>query len=427
MDNHDFLLCAICSGTFYKNRIRILRCDKLIKCIKCSEKFQEHYVTSNAHICIFNLSRYESNLCLKCFESTFFHPNGRKYECSSFLLFQRNDDKVIDNREIQRSQIQYPPQVSKPIDTYFKDFASVTNSAISRAPVQRKDVSCQYLQAEDANSCLSLDDQIVSDEFLEEGVDSKPIELDISPRNFQNRNFETTLTLGTINQERNTSDSDRNDTSGIFFLDSNPEDLNSVSTNALQAMSEIEGAVSDRRSSIRNNYYCPICEQNFISKTLKKAHDSEHHKGPQKCRKCDAVLKSKENLIRHLMTHSHKSTYECQICKGRFQSSSTLAMHMGQTHNMSKKKVQKRKIAERKLDRIRIAGQSRSSTHRLKTTPRCIICSRLFSMKRSVARHIRIVHKQEKNFVCARCQKTFSTKHNLNLHISKTHKKMTET
>lgn len=168
---------------------------------------------------------------------------------------------------------------------------------------------------------------------------------------------------------------------------------------------------------------CLICNLEFRTKALKRNHDVLKHEGPQQCQKCAAVLKSKENLIRHTHTHSENSKWICEICNGIFKKNATLSMHLGSVHAMSKKAICRRAVLQRQVNREKITGRkpkSRQSFPKSKLHP-CQLCKKKVSTKASLKRHHQIVHSNEHQFSCTYCLKKFSTSHNMGLHILKSH------
>ena len=87
---------------------------------------------------------------------------------------------------------------------------------------------------------------------------------------------------------------------------------------------------------------CHICAKTFVQATLLRKHVASAHVGERKfsCPYCPATFKRKDHADRHVTdTHSLVAElFECEICKGRFQSSSRLKQHAKLHHDQTARK-----------------------------------------------------------------------------------------
>ena len=87
---------------------------------------------------------------------------------------------------------------------------------------------------------------------------------------------------------------------------------------------------------------CHVCAKTFVQATLLRKHVASAHAGERKfsCPYCSAMFKRKDHADRHVTdTHSLVAElFECDICKGRFQSSARLKQHAKLHHDQAARK-----------------------------------------------------------------------------------------
>lgn len=142
-------------------------------------------------------------------------------------------------------------------------------------------------------------------------------------------------------------------------------------------------------------FSCSICTKSFNKQTSLDKHIAKHHS--YQCNICSLNFSTNSLLLEHVLTHSVddvKTEYDldvnfkCTQCDMSFLKARSLAMHM-KKHN---KKVKERFV--------------------------CDVCSKSFSLKTLLRRHLRI-HSTVKPYQCTKCPKTYSRQDQLTNHIKK--------
>lgn len=151
---------------------------------------------------------------------------------------------------------------------------------------------------------------------------------------------------------------------------------------------------------------CEKCNMTFITISEKQNHINVKHVNDYKCCKCGAMLKSAENLRRHMLCHSINAKHSCTLCKARFKHLRSLRLHL---LTCGKNVLAQSEMIKKK------------NKNCIKGLFMCAICGKRFSVKPSVSRHIRIVHHGERPHQCLDCGKCFTSKYNLGVHRMKAH------
>ena len=143
--------------------------------------------------------------------------------------------------------------------------------------------------------------------------------------------------------------------------------------------------------SDETKHECSICGKHIVHKENMKRHMQTHSTDrPHKCMVCSKSFKLKETLKQHMVTHAEKSE-SCFICQKRFHRKSDLTTHMT-VHTGEKNHV-------------------------------CTVCNKAFSQKAHLTVHIKLLHSEEKRepkekqHSCSLCQKQFCHKRGLKLHM----------
>ncbi|ENN80105.1 hypothetical protein YQE_03464, partial [Dendroctonus ponderosae] len=114
-----------------------------------------------------------------------------------------------------------------------------------------------------------------------------------------------------------------------------------------------------------NAYNCPHCNRAFNRKLRLTTHIKFMHEGaaPTPCPEpgCGKTFFRKEDIHRHLITHSGERPYECEVCKKRFAVKSSLRVHR--------------------------------NIHRKEAPVSCEVCNRAFIRKDCLMRHMRARHR----------------------------------
>ncbi|XP_072014426.1 uncharacterized protein [Amphiura filiformis] len=137
-------------------------------------------------------------------------------------------------------------------------------------------------------------------------------------------------------------------------------------------------------------YQCDHCEKCFTRNDHLKLHMRIHTKEkPYQCKYCHKCFAQKGNLDGHIRTHTNEKPFQCQYCQKGYITGGTLKVHM----------------------RI----------HTGEKPYKCEHCQKCFARRGAWKRHLG-THRTKQPFQCKYCQKGFSEKGDLNYHI-KTHTK----
>ncbi|KAJ8705103.1 hypothetical protein PYW08_012423 [Mythimna loreyi] len=132
-------------------------------------------------------------------------------------------------------------------------------------------------------------------------------------------------------------------------------------------------------------YKCDICQHSFYKKENLMKHIRTHTgEKPYKCEQCQRSFSQKGNLTNHNRSHTGEKPYKCEECQCSFSRKSYLISH--------------------------------TRTHTGEKPYKCEECQRCFSEKGSLKRHV-YAHTGEKPYKCDECQRSFSRKHDLTNHI----------
>lgn len=103
------------------------------------------------------------------------------------------------------------------------------------------------------------------------------------------------------------------------------------------------------------------------------------------CETCGANFRIKSQYKKHIKSHA-KYRYQCSVCSRWFEKRYQLNVHH-KTHNGVK-------------------------------SFKCSFCERCYISQTNLDRHVRVIHKKERQHTCSTCQKTFAQLASLHLHQS---------
>lgn len=135
-------------------------------------------------------------------------------------------------------------------------------------------------------------------------------------------------------------------------------------------------------------YKCPTCGKSFKCSSNYKQHEKIHAKDRVRfeCDMCEANFLSKATMRHHIITaHTSIRNFLCSHCPKAFGSIMTLRGH-AMTHVEFKKEC-------------------------------CDQCGARFHNKDKLARHIRGMHSEERQFSCPICNQRFKQRYNVNAHM----------
>ncbi|XP_023821993.1 zinc finger and SCAN domain-containing protein 2 isoform X4 [Oryzias latipes] len=159
-------------------------------------------------------------------------------------------------------------------------------------------------------------------------------------------------------------------------------------------------------------YKCDICDKAFGLKSLLKAHRKNHNKN--QCHICGKTLSSTRGLSWHLMSHSEKRNFACDVCGKRFKIPSTLRIH--KKIHMERERSFLCHICC-KTFHCNTMLNIHMTTHSSEKPFVCQDCGKGFTMKSKLKFHQR-VHSEERPHSCSHCGRCFKLKSTLKIHIN---------
>lgn len=152
------------------------------------------------------------------------------------------------------------------------------------------------------------------------------------------------------------------------------------------------------------------------------------------CKICNTKFKEKRYLLQHLRTF-HKDNSKnllCLYCNEIFTHRCQRLRHIRKIHpEVFEENPKSSKISKDKLNRsCNICSkvfktekflQVHNSTHHKAQSHECSKCSKKFSFKQSLERHIKAIHEDKRDFKCSECQRAFRSQYELNQHHEKMH------
>lgn len=222
---------------------------------------------------------------------------------------------------------------------------------------------------------------------------------------------------------------------------------------------------------------CDYCDKQFKSKRNIRRHIEYTHLGMQryKCIECETLFKEKRSLRKHVRTKHPNSTAfpQCHICHKRFESAKSCKIHLKLLHSFNMNTfpcdlcsvsfsskvalsihLQTKHLAEDEIYKCEVCnlvfkGQEKFEQHnelchvnvvtniKQKILPRCIICMKDFSTRKTLKRHIKKFHdefdidelatfgsrRRNFNVDCDECDKKFTDDHHFSLYQKLKHSK----
>lgn len=174
-----------------------------------------------------------------------------------------------------------------------------------------------------------------------------------------------------------------------------------------------------QRHSNTRNFTCHFCSCQFSSGRAMGCHISENHTVRDRfsCNQCEKTFHARDNLTKHLKTHSNERPFPCGICTVAFKTSSALRNHERGHADL--------RLHECNLCRKRFRDQSALKLHKRSHSGErpfhCQYCEKGFADRSTRTQHER-THTGEKPYRCILCYRQTATSSNLKTHYRRVHK-----
>ncbi|XP_072536499.1 zinc finger protein 1035 isoform X2 [Salminus brasiliensis] len=132
-----------------------------------------------------------------------------------------------------------------------------------------------------------------------------------------------------------------------------------------------------------------------------------------KCSFCTKTFTKPRNLRRHILTHTDAKPYHCKACENSFSRYDHLQLHQARC----KGKKQRLEVRIEKINLELLGTDWQTKMQSPNDVFQCDICSKQFSSRRNLTRHMSVLHSTIKPFFCKRCGKGYSTKRTLRRHV----------
>ncbi|KAG7306821.1 hypothetical protein JYU34_008266 [Plutella xylostella] len=177
---------------------------------------------------------------------------------------------------------------------------------------------------------------------------------------------------------------------------------------------------------------CEYCDKQFKSRRNVRRHIEFTHLGMQryKCIECETLFKEKRSLRKHVRTkHSDSKSFpQCHICEKRFESAKSCKIHLKLVHsfNLNTHPCHKCSVSFTSYESLRVHLQTNHLAE--EEIYKCEECNLVFEGHEKFENHNELYHvslvskiKQKILPRCILCMKDFSTRKTLKRHIKKFH------
>lgn len=165
------------------------------------------------------------------------------------------------------------------------------------------------------------------------------------------------------------------------------------------------------------NHICEVCNAGFITRRLLICHKRRHAKGEFKCSQCDKtfICDQKRRDHEQRMHLGLKKRNKCKVCEEKFEDYWTKMHHMVQKHGAPPISL-KCTACERIFTNRRSLARHVKKDHLMERQHVCTVCNMQFFLKHLLVEHMR-VHTGIKKFQCHVCTKQYATKKSLRQHL----------
>lgn len=192
----------------------------------------------------------------------------------------------------------------------------------------------------------------------------------------------------------------------------------------MKALDNLAKCSTSLPDKISQRFFCDICTKFFLTKTAIQKHMENIHlneiigkyQDSRRCRYCTKFV-VKENYQEHVK-QNHK-LLKCEICTRVFFNVITFQSHM-KTHDPPKYSCD---ICDQKYS-IKGSLKKHILGIHLRKIPRskCEICGKVVNTS-NLQRHIKAIHKKERDYFCDVCHKGFQKPEHLIQHLAAVHLK----
>jgi len=200
---------------------------------------------------------------------------------------------------------------------------------------------------------------------------------------------------------------------------------------------------SDKIEQLARQY-----RNNKKAENKRLAKEKELAEVPVQCEVCSGMFETKRKLRNHQRDSHIEKNFQCTMCVFRSYTQKQVDSHHLKVHTDLKKEEcttcggffnhlkehYSRRHTERYREICNVCGDVfKNMRNHLKRTAcglgrkmeakfKCELCSKAFTLKHGLQRHIKVVHEQVKDCVCEQCDYKTSSKSNLELHQDSMHK-----
>lgn len=185
-----------------------------------------------------------------------------------------------------------------------------------------------------------------------------------------------------------------------------------VDEDSLRFLKQIvdNGDEMNQDSSMASNY--PEANNNNPSPKASKPHYGNNRFANEKlagqsvyhCYACNACFGSRSDLYSHMYLHTKEENLECKSCSMHFHRLGDLYEHVSSAHG---------------INQVFYQSPQRTTEKAEKITPRCSICSKVFTTQTYLKIHINGKHTKEIAYKCSFCPKVFYYPSSAKYHIKR--------
>ncbi len=170
------------------------------------------------------------------------------------------------------------------------------------------------------------------------------------------------------------------------------------------------------------DHLCSLCGTGFVEKYqlerhVKRRHDKIFQRCPDRvnkeagiCEQCGKQFETRQGLKRHV--NQHKGFFKCKICQKVFGSENELAHHIKRSHDSVESEAG---ICEECGKQFATRRGLERHMNQHKGMFKCDVCQKVFGSVNDLGRHNKL-HTGQKDHVCDHCGKGFAEKRNLHHH-----------